>query len=174
MRCLLLTFSQSNTLLQSVQKSPHNYRYVAFDSLGYKLITGISVWSNPGGSNSLLQNISHGNSPNNQSTTRRSSETSDGSPGSRDQEGSGTAQELIVNSYQNLVQRYDSLVRNYQRLFMARHQLTNTPSTNTVCIWLKHQALVCSHYLFNKLPCRKCGNVKFLLSDGPWYRSHGD
>ncbi|CAH0748873.1 unnamed protein product [Diatraea saccharalis] len=34
---------------------------------------------------------------------------------------------MIVNSYQNLVQRYDSLVRNYQRLFMVRHRLISIP-----------------------------------------------
>ncbi|XP_063838629.1 uncharacterized protein LOC135087769 [Ostrinia nubilalis] len=105
-------------------------RYVAFDALGYKLITGISLWSNPsGGAPTVLQ--SNGTwtdttSPNNANNSRR--DDFDEAPGSsRSQESSGSAQDMIVNSYQNLVQRYDSLVRNYQRLFMVRHRLTNTP-----------------------------------------------
>ncbi|CAG9099199.1 unnamed protein product [Plutella xylostella] len=99
-------------------------RYVAFDSLGYKLITGISVSSTAGSATSILQN-SHSHAPTPHSASRRDA------PGDRPRETSGTAQEMIVNSYQNLVQRYDSLVRNYQRLFMARHQLTSTPPANT-------------------------------------------
>ncbi|KAJ2953718.1 hypothetical protein O0L34_g1341 [Tuta absoluta] len=101
-------------------------RYVAFDALGYKLITGISLWASAGSTNAssihLLPMTAMGGPP----TTRR--DDPDESPGpSRPPENPGTAQDMIVNSYQNLVQRYDSLVRNYQRLFMVRHRLTNTP-----------------------------------------------
>ncbi|CAB3230900.1 unnamed protein product [Arctia plantaginis] len=105
-------------------------RYVAFDALGYKLITGISLWACPGGttnSSLLQQNPTMG--PNSQNNNSRRDDSDDGPGGSRSQEisGSGSAQDMIVNSYQHLVQRYDSLVRNYQRLFMVRHRLTNTP-----------------------------------------------
>ncbi|XP_069354190.1 serine-rich adhesin for platelets-like isoform X2 [Maniola hyperantus] len=102
-------------------------RYVAFDSLGYKLITGISLRPMPGGiSNSVLQHNPTSNPTNTSSTARR--EDSDDNPGNgRPQDNSGSTQDIIVNSYQNLVQRYDSLVRNYQRLFMVRHRLTVTP-----------------------------------------------
>ncbi|KAI5632233.1 hypothetical protein NE865_15040 [Phthorimaea operculella] len=101
-------------------------RYVAFDALGYKLITGISLWASAGTTNAssihLLPMTAMGGPP----TTRR--DDPDETPGpSRPPENPGTAQDMIVNSYQNLVQRYDSLVRNYQRLFMVRHRLTNTP-----------------------------------------------
>ncbi|KAJ8729342.1 hypothetical protein PYW08_000923 [Mythimna loreyi] len=106
-------------------------RYVAFDALGYKLITGISLWACSGGAannTSQQQNPASGptNNPNNNNPRR--DDNDDSPPGSsRAQESPGSAQDLIVNSYQNLVQRYDSLVRNYQRLFMVRHRLTNTP-----------------------------------------------
>ncbi|CAH0725953.1 unnamed protein product, partial [Brenthis ino] len=101
-------------------------RYVAFDSLGYKLITGISLRPSTAGiSNSVPQQNSM-NPNNNQSNVRR--DDPDETPGpNRPQENSGSTQDIIVNSYQNLVQRYDSLVRNYQRLFMVRHRLTVTP-----------------------------------------------
>ncbi|XP_022834573.1 uncharacterized protein LOC111362232 isoform X1 [Spodoptera litura] len=105
-------------------------RYVAFDALGYKLITGISLWACSGGpinNSTAAQNPPVGttNNPNNNNPRR---DDSDESPGtSRQQDSNGSAQDMIVNSYQNLVQRYDSLVRNYQRLFMVRHRLTNTP-----------------------------------------------
>lgn len=76
-------------------------------------------------SNSVLQQNSM-NPNNNQNNVRR--DDPDESPGpNRPQENSGSTQDIIVNSYQNLVQRYDSLVRNYQRLFMVRHRLTVTP-----------------------------------------------
>lgn len=103
------------------------YRYVAFDALGYKLITGISLWSNPsGGAPTVIQtNGSWG--PPNINNNRRDDLDDIPSGNNRSQENSGLAQDMIVNSYQNLVQRYDSLVRNYQRLFMVRHRLTNTP-----------------------------------------------
>lgn len=114
-------------------------RYVAFDALGYKLITGISVSGCPSmSSTSLLQ----------QSPTTGTSNTQNSSSNRRNATGNanenplginpptdnaGSAQDMIVNSYQNLVQRYDSLVRNYQRLFMVRHRLSNssqsTPNT---------------------------------------------
>ncbi|XP_039764807.1 uncharacterized protein LOC120637187 [Pararge aegeria] len=101
-------------------------RYVAFDSLGYKLITGISLRPTAGGiSNSVLQPNPNVNPTNNTSNTRR--EESDTPETNRTQDNSRSAQDIIVNSYQNLVQRYDSLVRNYQRLFMVRHRLTATP-----------------------------------------------
>ncbi|XP_047544527.1 activating molecule in BECN1-regulated autophagy protein 1B-like [Vanessa atalanta] len=102
-------------------------RYVAFDSLGYKLITGISLRATVAGmSSSVLQQNSTLNPANNQSNVRR--DDTDNSPGNnRPQDNSGSTQDIIVNSYQNLVQRYDSLVRNYQRLFMVRHRLTVTP-----------------------------------------------
>lgn len=103
-----------------------NYRYVAFDALGYKLITGISLWSNPGGvAPTVLQSNGYWGPPNINNNRRDDLDESPG--GNRTQENSGLAQDMIVNSYQNLVQRYDSLVRNYQRLFMVRHRLTNTP-----------------------------------------------
>ncbi|CAG4998607.1 unnamed protein product [Parnassius apollo] len=102
-------------------------RYVAFDALGYKLITGISLWASPGGSSaSLLQQNTNMSPSNNQNPFRRD-ESDDNNDANRSQDNSGSAQEMIVNSYQNLVQRYDSLVRNYQRLYMVRHRLTNTP-----------------------------------------------
>ncbi|CAH2066988.1 unnamed protein product, partial [Iphiclides podalirius] len=101
-------------------------RYVAFDALGYKLITGISLWASPGGTACLLQQFSNLNAPN-QSPFRRDDSDDNGGTNRPQQEGSGSAQEMIVNSYQNLVQRYDSLVRNYQRLYMVRHRLTSTP-----------------------------------------------
>lgn len=73
--------------------------------------------------------------PNNANNNRR--DDFDEAPGSnRSQENSGSAQDMIVNSYQNLVQRYDSLVRNYQRLFMVRHRLTNTPPPPNMVIYL--------------------------------------
>ncbi|XP_063529846.1 activating molecule in BECN1-regulated autophagy protein 1-like [Cydia strobilella] len=97
-------------------------RYVAFDALGYKLITGISLWTTGPSSNVTTTLLQHG--PPTIMLNRRD-DPSDGP--SRNQENPGTAQDMIVNSYQNLVQRYDSLVRNYQRLFMVRHRLTNTP-----------------------------------------------
>ncbi|XP_023943943.1 uncharacterized protein LOC112050050 [Bicyclus anynana] len=101
-------------------------RYVAFDSLGYKLITGISLRPVLGGmSNSVPQQNPPANPTNTTSNTRR--EDSDSPGNNRTQENSRTPQDIIVNSYQNLVQRYDSLVRNYQRLFMVRHRLTSTP-----------------------------------------------
>ncbi|KAJ0181944.1 hypothetical protein K1T71_002666 [Dendrolimus kikuchii] len=102
-------------------------RYVAFDALGYKLITGISLWACPGGANnSLLQQIPL-IAPNSNLNNINRRDDPDESSTNRPQENPGTAQDMIVNSYQNLVQRYDSLVRNYQRLFMVRHRLTNTP-----------------------------------------------
>lgn len=106
-----------------------SFRYVAFDALGYKLITGISLWACSGGAanNSAQQNS--GSGPTNNNNSRRD-DNDDGPGGSRAHD---TPQDMIVNSYQNLVQRYDSLVRNYQRLFMVRHRLTNTPPPpNTV------------------------------------------
>lgn len=111
-----------------------SFRYVAFDALGYKLITGISLWTCTGPTNNSLlqQNPPAGPTTNSNNNSRR--DDSDDSPGgNRLQESPGSAQDMIVNSYQNLVQRYDSLVRNYQRLFMVRHRLTNTPPPpNTV------------------------------------------
>lgn len=105
---------------------------MAFDALGYKLITGISLWTVGTAANTMLpQNLAMGPTIL-QSTTRRD-DPGDSPGSSRSQENPGTAQDMIVNSYQNLVQRYDSLVRNYQRLFMVRHRLTNTPPPpNTV------------------------------------------
>lgn len=106
-------------------------RYVAFDALGYKLITGISLWPCSGGPvrNSLLQQNPTIGPQIGQNTNTRRDDSDDSPGGNRPQESpnSGFAQDMIVNSYQNLVQRYDSLVRNYQRLFMVRHRLTNTP-----------------------------------------------
>uniref|UniRef100_A0A2A4JJK4 Uncharacterized protein n=1 Tax=Heliothis virescens TaxID=7102 RepID=A0A2A4JJK4_HELVI len=105
-------------------------RYVAFDALGYKLITGISLWACSGGpaNNSSQQQNPPAGPPNNPSNNNPRRDDPDDSPGgSRPQESPGSAQDMIVNSYQNLVQRYDSLVRNYQRLFMVRHRLTSTP-----------------------------------------------
>ncbi|XP_045510840.1 activating molecule in BECN1-regulated autophagy protein 1-like [Colias croceus] len=106
-------------------------RYVAFDSLGYKLITGISLWTSPGGHTSLLQRNTHSSPPHVINYRRR--DDPDENPGNnRSQDSPGPTRDVIVNSYQNLVQRYDSLVRNYQRLFMVRHRLTATtppPST---------------------------------------------
>lgn len=99
-------------------------RYVAFDALGDKLITGISVWASSGVASSLLQHHPPLGPMSNHILRR---DDANDSPGNRTQENPGTAQDMIVNSYQNLVQRYDSLVRNYQRLFMVRHRLTNTP-----------------------------------------------
>lgn len=115
---------------------------MAFDALGYKLITGISLWACAGGSSNsslLQQNPPPG--PTNQSNNPRRDDSDDSPGGSRPQESPGSARDMIVNSYQNLVQRYDSLVRNYQRLFMVRHRLTNTPPPppNTVMyktLWL--------------------------------------
>ncbi|XP_050670452.1 activating molecule in BECN1-regulated autophagy protein 1-like [Leptidea sinapis] len=40
-------------------------RYVAFDSLGHKLITGISIWTSPGGHTSVLQGNLNSPSPTN-------------------------------------------------------------------------------------------------------------
>ncbi|XP_047987246.1 activating molecule in BECN1-regulated autophagy protein 1A-like [Leguminivora glycinivorella] len=96
-------------------------RYVAFDALGYKLITGISLWTTGPSSNVTTTLLQHG--PPTIMLNRRD----DPSEGPSRPENPGTAQDMIVNSYQNLVQRYDSLVRNYQRLFMVRHRLTSTP-----------------------------------------------
>ncbi|XP_049869573.1 uncharacterized protein LOC126369250 isoform X2 [Pectinophora gossypiella] len=96
-------------------------RYVAFDALGYKLITGISLWANSASNASVLQHNPTIN-PMNNPGSRRNDEDS-----SRNADAHGSPQDMIVNSYQNLVQRYDSLVRNYQRLFMVRHRLTSTP-----------------------------------------------
>ncbi|XP_059060660.1 uncharacterized protein LOC131853679 [Achroia grisella] len=101
-------------------------RYVAFDALGYKLITGISLWVNPGGGGNLLAQQNQPPGPATNTNSNRRDDADDNSSGSRGQESPGTAQDLIVNSYQNLVQRYDSLVRNYQRLFRVRHRLVNT------------------------------------------------
>lgn len=107
--------------------------------MGYKLITGISLWACPAGAgNSLLQQTPNhltstvpNNNPNSGSNQR---DDADDNRPRWPQEPTGAAQDMIVNSYQNLVQRYDSLVRNYQRLFMVRHRLTNTPPPpNTVC-----------------------------------------
>ncbi|CAK1550022.1 unnamed protein product [Leptosia nina] len=109
-------------------------RYVAFDSLGYKLITGISLCTSPGGHTSILQRNSNSNIPHVTINQRRDDPDPENPPNSannRPQESPAT-RDVIVNSYQNLVQRYDSLVRNYQRLFMVRHRLTTTtppPST---------------------------------------------
>ncbi|XP_041986317.1 uncharacterized protein LOC121738357 [Aricia agestis] len=102
-------------------------RYVAFDSLGYKLITGISL--NASAYNPINMSIHQSNPANNndQNNPRRDESDENGGHG-RNQDSNGSAQDLIVNSYQNLVQRYDSLVRNYQRLFMVRHRLSSTPS----------------------------------------------
>lgn len=101
------------------------FRYVAFDALGDKLITGISIWASSGVASSILQH--HPPLGPMSSQNLRRDDSNDGLGGNRTQENPGTAQDMIVNSYQNLVQRYDSLVRNYQRLFMVRHRLTNTP-----------------------------------------------
>lgn len=104
------------------------YRYVAFDSLGYKLITGISLRNMPGGiGNSVLQPNLPTNQPMNNTNNVRRDDTDDNSGNNRPQDDSGSSQDVIVDSYQNLVQRYDSLVRNYQRLFMVRQRLTVTP-----------------------------------------------
>ncbi|CAH2104494.1 unnamed protein product [Euphydryas editha] len=103
-------------------------RYVAFDSLGYKLITGISLRATVAGmGSSVMQQNSTLNPTNNQSNTRRDDMDNNNPENNRPQDNSGSTQDIIVNSYQNLVQRYDSLVRNYQRLFMVRHRLTATP-----------------------------------------------
>lgn len=142
-------------------KLPSNFRYVAFDSLGFKLITGISLWacsananstplvvaqngptssannsnpsnnSGPGtGNNGGTSNNGGGNSGPGAGGTPRADDDSQGRP---PPDTPGAAQDMIVNSYQTLVQRYDSLVRNYQRLFMVRHRLINTPPlANTV------------------------------------------
>lgn len=110
------------------------FRYVAFDSLGYKLITGISLCTNLSTLHSSILQQNPLGSMSNLGTNRRE-DNDDNAPAanSRPQENNGSAQDMIVNSYQNLVQRYDSLVRNYQRLFMVRHRLTNTPPPpNTV------------------------------------------
>lgn len=113
-----------------------SFRFVAFDALGYKLITGISLCAGTGGSpnNSAQQQNPASGPANNPSNNNSRRDDNDDSPGGgRPQESPGSAQDMIVNSYQNLVQRYDSLVRNYQRLFMVRHRLTNTPPPpNTV------------------------------------------
>lgn len=99
---------------------------MAFDSLGYKLITGISLRASCGGIGNTVLQQNPMTPNNNQSNVRR--DDPDENPGpNRPQENSGSTQDIIVNSYQNLVQRYDSLVRNYQRLFMVRHRLTVTP-----------------------------------------------
>ena len=110
-----------------------SFRYVAFDALGYKLITGISLWACAGGAaNNSSQQQNPGSGPTNNSNNNNSRrDDNDDSPGGG--RGHDSPQDMIVNSYQNLVQRYDSLVRNYQRLFMVRHRLTNTPPPpNTV------------------------------------------
>lgn len=115
---------------------------MAFDALGYKLITGISLWASPGGSTNsslLQQNPTMGPSSQNNNSRRDDSDNGPGSGRPQEVSGSGITQDIIVNSYQHLVQRYDSLVRNYQRLFMVRHRLTNTPPPppNTViCSYL--------------------------------------
>ncbi|KAM3964660.1 uncharacterized protein ACR2FA_001049 [Aphomia sociella] len=101
-------------------------RYVAFDALGYKLITGISLWANPGGGSNLLVQQNQPMGPTTNASSSRRDDPDDNSSGPRGQESPGSTQDMIVNSYQNLVQRYDSLVRNYQRLFRVRHRLVNT------------------------------------------------
>ncbi|XP_045520339.1 uncharacterized protein LOC123711685 isoform X2 [Pieris brassicae] len=101
-------------------------RYVAFDSLGYKLITGISLYNTPPCAPTVSERNAHSSPPANY---RR--QESEDSPNNR-LDPTGPTGDVIVNSYQNLVQRYDSLVRNYQRLFLVRHRLTATtppPST---------------------------------------------
>lgn len=121
---------------------------MAFDALGYKLITGISLWACSGGpinNSTAAQNPPVGptNNPNNNNPRR---DDSDESPGtSRQQESNGSAQDMIVNSYQNLVQRYDSLVRNYQRLFMVRHRLTNTPPPPNTVMYTNLFNIICSY-----------------------------
>ncbi|GBP66568.1 Activating molecule in BECN1-regulated autophagy protein 1 [Eumeta japonica] len=99
-------------------------RYVAFDSLGYKLITGMTVWNTTALATPFAHALSHSVAPN---ATNASENTQE----NRNQESSGSAQEMIVTSYHNLVQRYDNLVRNYRRLFLARHHLINSSTTNT-------------------------------------------
>ncbi|XP_068621064.1 serine-rich adhesin for platelets-like isoform X2 [Battus philenor] len=102
-------------------------RYVAFDALGYKLITGISLWASPNTPNASLVQQNTPSPTNNVNPFRRDDADDPNGPNRPQQDNSGSAQEMIVNSYQNLVQRYDSLVRNYQRLYMVRHRLTTTP-----------------------------------------------
>ncbi|CAH2988832.1 unnamed protein product [Chilo suppressalis] len=104
-------------------------RYVAFDALGYKLITGISLSSSTsGGPPTVLQPNGTWGPPNTTNNNSRDDFDDNPSSSNRPQENPGSAQDMIVNSYQNLVQRYDSLVRNYQRLFMVRHRLINNPN----------------------------------------------
>ncbi|XP_077296059.1 uncharacterized protein LOC143918181 [Arctopsyche grandis] len=84
-------------------------RFVAFDALGHKLITGITCWPQNQSSGSItspsVSCIPPENAPSH-------------IPGS-------STHEQIVTSYHHLVQRYDSLVRNYHHLIMARSHLSN-------------------------------------------------
>ncbi|XP_061385715.1 activating molecule in BECN1-regulated autophagy protein 1-like [Danaus plexippus] len=102
-------------------------RYVAFDSLGYKLITGISLSAIRGGVDATV--LQH--APSNPQNNSNRSLHPDDNDGSNRPDTAGATQDVIVNSYQYLVQRYDSLVRNYQRLFMVRNRLAVTPPPNT-------------------------------------------
>ncbi|XP_053600110.1 uncharacterized protein LOC128669361 [Plodia interpunctella] len=106
-------------------------RYVAFDGLGHKLITGISYI--PGGPQSLHVQEQQPLRPTANTTSTRRDDPDDSND--RPADNSGNSEDVMANSYQNLVQRYDSLVRNYQRLFRVRHRLVNinTPSPpNTI------------------------------------------
>lgn len=127
---------------------------MAFDSLGCKLITGISATNtflnmNPNREHAPPQ---QGNNSTNQDGNRRDppSDGPGGSGGDRNRpENSRAAQDTIVNSYQHLVQRYDNLVRNYQRLFMARHNITNvTPASTVSGFWF---LLLFSFHLYKGL-----------------------
>lgn len=109
---------------------------MAFDALGYKLITGISLWTCTGVANNANASLLQQQNPTLAASINHIHNRRDDSdnPGTDHQlDTPGASQDTIVNSYQNLVQRYDSLVRNYQRLFMVRHQLVGRPPPpNTV------------------------------------------
>lgn len=90
------------------------FRFVAFDSLGHKLITGISCWSqNTASSNNVLELLPY--LPSDNPSIPSNAVTS--------------AREQLPPSYHNLIQRYDNLVRNYHRIIMSRSH-----SSITVCI----------------------------------------
>lgn len=91
-------------------KSTHyHFRFVAFDALGHKLITGITCWP---------QNLLSGSTSSPSVSCIPPENASSHIPGS-------STHEQIVTSYHHLVQRYDSLVRNYHHLIMARSHLSN-------------------------------------------------
>lgn len=97
-------------------------KYVAFDPLGFKLITGIICSESVNTNTAFQENIPH---------NRNGGGDNNGNNGdSPDNRGNRPDNDNIVNSYQHLVQRYDVLVRNYQRLFSARHQLNSRYAPN--------------------------------------------